>query len=131
VGLLLGSLALLGCSAGRLVGSPASLGCSTDRLLGNPASLGRSTNICSVGRSTCRAVPEWPFGSSRRTAWQASCLVRGPSLGGLRVFFGYLVSRYPTHTNLDIEHMQLYVHTNKGYILNIVLNKYPPNVFHS
>jgi hypothetical protein len=71
---LLGSLASLGCSAGRLVGNPASLGYSMGRLLGSPASLGCSMGICSVGESIGLA------GHPRVTFWTfpSRCLAGGP-----------------------------------------------------
>jgi hypothetical protein len=79
---LVGSLASLGCLASRLVGSLASVGCSTTRLVGSPASL---ADFPSVGGSNWWAVPEWPFGPSRRTAWRAGHFweALGPSLGTL------------------------------------------------
>jgi hypothetical protein len=61
MGRLVGSPALLGCSAGRLVGSPASLGCSADKLVGYPASLGRSVVfVRRAGRSAWWAVTGRP-----------------------------------------------------------------------
>jgi hypothetical protein len=54
-------------------------------LLDGLALLGHSADVFSVGPSTWWVVLGWPFGPSRRTAWQAGRFwgVLGPSLGTL------------------------------------------------